>query len=175
MTDCSAVHFATVKRRPVTVFTHVKVVVLSLVGGAMGIVGAFFGELQTGGAILLIVIGAPVIEEAFKPVGVYLALLRWPEALTSRFYRASLCALAGVVYAPDAPDWFPLFRFTIPVMLHAVASFTVGLGIDRRLGEWVNHGTRLPKRTRNFYFLGVAIHAAYNTAAVGLALGGVFE
>jgi hypothetical protein len=41
--------------------------------------------------------------------------------------------------------------------------------------EWVNRGTRLPNRTRNFYVLGVAIHSAYNTLAVVLSVAGVFD
>jgi RsiW-degrading membrane proteinase PrsW (M82 family) len=166
---------------------HAQVIAVALSGGALGIGGSFFGELQAGGALLLIFLGAPIIEEAFKPVGLFLALVRWPQALGSRMYRALLCAGAAVVfgliesvvyvyvYAPDHPDWYPLFRFTVPVMLHAAASFTVGLGIDRRLPEWVNHGTRLPKRTRNFYLAGVGIHAVYNTGATVLALFGVFD
>jgi RsiW-degrading membrane proteinase PrsW (M82 family) len=174
-------------RPPATWFTHLRVILLSLIGGAMGIVGAFFGELQSGGGLLLIFLGAPIIEEAMKPIGVYLALIRWPEALTSRLYRAVLCAISGLVfgliesavyvlvYATDAPDWYPVFRFTIPVSLHMIASFTVGLGLDRGIVRWVNHGGRLPRKTRNFYFGGVAIHAIYNTSAVILALSGVFD
>lgn len=166
---------------------HTKVVLLSLVGGAMGIAGAFVSELRGGGGILLVVLGAPIAEEALKPVGVYLSLMRWPQALTSRLYRAVLCAGAGVVfgliesatyvyvYAPDHPDWYPLFRFTVPVALHAIASFTVGLGVDRGLLDWVNFGSRIPRRTLRFYVAGVAIHATYNTIAVVLWLAGVLD
>ena len=168
-------------------FTHSRIILVSLAGGVLGIGGAFVGELQTGGALLLPFIGAPVIEEAFKPIGLYLSLVRWPRALASRLYRALLCAGAGIVfglsestvyvylYAPDHPGWYPWFRFTVPVALHAVASFTVGLGLDWRVVEWVNRGTRLPKRTGNFYVAGVLLHAAYNTAAVVLAIFGVFD
>jgi RsiW-degrading membrane proteinase PrsW (M82 family) len=166
---------------------HTKVVLLSLLGGALGIAGAFVTELRSGGGILLIVLGAPIAEEALKPIGVYFSLVRWPQALTSRLHRALLCAGAGVVfgliesatyvfvYAPDHPDWYPLFRFTIPVMLHAIASFTVGLGVDRGIVDWANHGTPPPKRTRNLYLAGVAIHATYNTIAVVLWLAGVWD
>ena len=176
-----------IRLRPVTWFTHLRVILLSLVGGALGIVGSFFGELQAGGGLLVVFLGAPIIEEALKPIGVFLALVRWPRALTNRLYRAALCAGAGLVfgliesalyvlaYADEAPDWFPLFRFTVPVALHMAASFTVGLGLDYRVAEWVNRGTKLPKRTRNFYLLGVAMHAIYNTTAVILSLSGVFD
>jgi RsiW-degrading membrane proteinase PrsW (M82 family) len=167
--------------------THVKVILLSLVGGFLGILGSFVGELQAGGFLLVVFIGAPVIEEALKPIGVFLSLVRWPRAMTSRLYRALLCAGAGAVfgliesavyvfvYAPDHPDWYPAFRFTIPVFLHALASFVVGLGLDHRVVDWVNHGSRLPRRARNFYFAGVTMHATYNTLAVVLTFAGVFD
>ena len=105
----------------------------------------------------------------------------------NRLHIALLCGGAGIVfglvesaayvwlYAPDHPDWYPWFRFTVPVGLHAIASFTVGLGLDWRVVEWVNQGTRLPRRTRNSYIAGVLIHATYNTAAAILALSGVFD
>ena len=154
----------------------------------LGLGGAFIGELQSGGGLILLpIVGAPVIEEAFKPIGVYLALTRWPFAMANRFYVACLCGLAGIVfgllesaiyvwlYVPDHPDWFPLFRFTVPILLHATASFTVGLGLNRGVVEWVNAGTRMPRRSRNFYIAGVLIHATYNTIAVALAIGGVFD
>jgi RsiW-degrading membrane proteinase PrsW (M82 family) len=186
--DCTAAAaLRAVRLRPVTWLTHLRVILLSLVGGALGIAGALAGELQAGGGPLLIFLGAPIIEEAMKPIGVFLALVRWPRALTNRVYRAVLCAGAGLVfgliestayvlaYGDEAPDWFPLFRFTVPVALHMAASFTVGLGLDYRVVEWVNRGTRLPKRTRNFYVLGVGLHAIYNTTAVILALSGVFD
>jgi RsiW-degrading membrane proteinase PrsW (M82 family) len=158
-----------------------------LAGGGLGILGSFVGELQSGGFLLVIFIGAPIIEEALKPIGVFLSLARWPRAMESRLYRACLCAGAGAVfgliesaiyvwvYAPDHPDWYPAFRFTVPVFLHMAASFTVGLGLSWRVVEWVNRGTRLPKRARNFYFAGVTMHAIYNTMAVILALAGVFD
>ena len=189
MLDCTAAAplRGTGSRRP-TWFTHTLVVFVSLIGGALGIGGAFVSELHSVGAfILLPIIGAPVIEEAFKPIGVFLSLSRWPHALTNRLHRAVLCAGAGIVfgliesavyvwvYAPDAPDWVPIFRFTVPVALHAVASFTVGLGLDRGVVDWVNHGTRLPRRTLRFYIAGAVIHAVYNTTAVILAFAGVLD
>jgi RsiW-degrading membrane proteinase PrsW (M82 family) len=186
--DCtSARAFGGTITPPPDWFTHTRVILLSLAGGVLGIAGSFVGELQAGGFLLLVFIGAPIIEEAFKPIGVFLALACWPRALESRLYRALLCAGAGAVfglvesavyvwvYAPDHPDWYPAFRFTIPVFLHALASFTVGLGLDWRVVDWVNHGTRLPKRARNFYFAGVTMHSIYNTTAVVLVFAGVFD
>jgi hypothetical protein len=113
---------------------------------------------------------------------VYLSLVRWPEALRNQLYIALLCAGAGLVfgilealvylyvYVPDHSSRFKLYRLTIPLALHAVASYTVGLGLDRRIVDTVNRGAPLPSRTRNFYFAGVAIHAIFNTSVVILDL-----
>jgi hypothetical protein len=173
--------------KPVSWRTHARVIFLALFGGVLGIVGSVFGEIRSGGFLLLPIVGAPVIEEAFKPIGVYLGLVRWPNALKNRLYVALLCAGAGIVfgllestmyvfvYARDHPDWYPYFRYTVPVALHAVASFTVGLGLDRGVVDWVNRGAPLPSRTRRFYIAGVTIHAIYNTTAIILALAGVLD
>ena len=173
--------------KPVTWWTHTRVVFTALFGGVLGTIGSIFGEIRSGGLLLLPIVGAPVIEEAFKPIGVYLAFVRWPEALRNRLYVAILCAGAGIVfgllestmyvfvYAHDHPDWYPYFRYTAPVAVHAAASFTVGLGLDRGVVDWVNRGAPLPKRTRRFYIAGVTIHAIYNITAIVLALTGVLN
>src|SRR6266540_5970070 len=54
---------------------------VALLGGAFGVIGAFLQELRAGGGIFLAFTGAPIIEEALKPAGVYLLLLRWPGAI----------------------------------------------------------------------------------------------
>jgi hypothetical protein len=162
------------------------VIALALFGGILGIVGSFLSEVRSGG-LLLLPLGAPIIEEAFKPIGVYLGFVRWPAALTNRLYVALLCAGAGIVfglvestmyvfvYATDQGDWYPYFRYTIPVALHGIASFTVGLGLDRTIVDWVNRGAPFPKRTRRFYLAGVTIHGIYNSTAVILAVSGVLD
>jgi RsiW-degrading membrane proteinase PrsW (M82 family) len=174
--------------KPVTWFTYLRVTILALFGGVLGIGGSIFGELASGGGILLLpFIGAPIIEEAFKPIGVYLGFVRWPDALHNRLYVALLCAGAGIVfgliessmyvfvYERDQGASYTYFRYTIPVAVHALASFTVGLGLDRRIVEWVNRGIRIPARTRRFYLGGVTIHAVYNTMVTILYLFGVLE
>lgn len=174
--------------RPITWSTHVWVILLALIGGVLGIAGSLFGEVASiGGFFLLPFIGAPIIEEAFKPIGVYLGLARWPNALRNQLYVAILCACAGVVfgllestmyvfvYARDEPDSYTYFRYTVPVALHAVASFTVGLGLSRGVVDWVTRGTPIPKRARSFYFAGVTIHAIYNTTVIALAISGVLD
>lgn len=167
--------------------THIWVVLLSLLGGLLGIGGALISEVGSGGILLGVFIGAPVIEEAFKPIGVYLALVKWPDALHNQLYIALLCAAAGLVfgileaivylyvYVPDHSARFKLYRLTIPLALHAVASYTVGLGLDRRIVGVVNRGDPLPKRTRNFYLAAVAMHATFNIGVTILDVTNVVD
>ena len=103
-------------------------------GGALGIGGAVIAEIGSVGFLLLIFIGAPIIEEIFKPIGVYLGQVWFPQALRNRVYVALLCALGGVVfglieswvyvnvYVDDPSDAYVQFRYTVPVALHAAAS-----------------------------------------------------
>ena len=162
-------------------------VAIALLGGAFGILGAFFQEAQTGGLLLLPFLGAPIIEELIKPSGVYLLLARWPRLLRGQLHTALLAAVAGLsfgvieavvyvtLYVPDPPAWFVTYRFTLPLVLHAAASFIVGLGINRGLLDWAGRGWPLPKATRNFYLAGIGLHAAFNTTVTALAIAGVFD
>ncbi len=157
---------------------------LAIVGGGLGIVGAFVQEFQAG---LLIFIGAPIIEEALKPAGIYILLIRWPQALRGRLHTAVLAGISGLsfglieslvyitIYYPEGGSDFVLFRFTVTPALHFVASFLFGLGLSRALVDWAAGRARLPKSTRNWYVAAVALHAVYNTAAVILAVTGLID
>jgi RsiW-degrading membrane proteinase PrsW (M82 family) len=161
-------------------------VLVAVAGGILGIPGAILQEMRAGGFILLPIIGAPVIEESLKPTGVYILLVRWPFVLRSRLYTAFLAGLAGLTFgviesaayvaafADEAPDWFPLYRFTAPVAMHTVASLIAGLAIDRSLVDWAQGRAGLPGRNRNLYFTAMAIHGIFNTIAITLSLAGVF-
>jgi len=161
---------------------------LALAGGVLGILGAVVQEVQAaGGGLLLIFVGAPVIEEALKPAGIYILLLRWPHAAGSRLSLALLTALSGLVfgiiesfvyvtlYFSDASSELVTYRFTVPLLLHTSASFLVGLGLSRAIIDWAAGRASFPQRTRNFYIAAVILHAAYNTTVVALAFTGVWE
>jgi RsiW-degrading membrane proteinase PrsW (M82 family) len=177
---------AEAETRPPSPLGYIFAVLLALLGGVLGILGAFVQEIRSGGLLLLPFLGAPIIEELVKPCGVYLLLARWPRLLRGRLHTASLAALAGLsfglveavvyvtLYVRDPPGWFVTYRFTLPLLLHATASFIVGLGINRGLLDWASRGAPLPKATRNFYLAGIGLHAAFNTVAIALAIGGVF-
>jgi len=162
-------------------------IVLALLGGVFGIFGAFVSELRAGGGVLIIVLGAPIIEEAIKPSGVYLLLWRWPLFIAGRWRIAFLAALGGLafglieslvyvtVYAPDAPSWFLPYRFSVPLALHAATSFMFGLGINRHLLDWAAGRRPLPQTSRNFFLAAISIHALYNLIAVVLGLSGILD
>ncbi|HET8944167.1 MAG TPA: PrsW family glutamic-type intramembrane protease [Dehalococcoidia bacterium] len=159
---------------------------IAITGGVLGILGAVIQEVRTGGFILLPIVGAPIIEEALKPTGVYILLARWPLVVRNQLYTAMITGLAGLTFgliesalyvaafADDAPGWFPLYRFTVPVAMHTTASFIAGLGINRSLADWAQGRAPLAKRSRNLYFTAMALHGIFNTVAITLALAGVF-
>jgi RsiW-degrading membrane proteinase PrsW (M82 family) len=161
-------------------------VLVALIGGLFGIVGAVVQEVRNPGLLLLPILGAPIIEEALKPVGVYILQVRWPHLIIGRLHAAILAAIGGLtfgviealvyvfVYTSDPPDWFVTYRFTLPLVLHTTCSFLVGLGITRQLISWAQQGGSVPRDSRNFYLTAVAIHAAYNTIGIILSLAGVF-
>ena len=173
---------------PAPPYQYLLAFVVAALGGLLGIIGAIFQEGQTTfGFLLLPFLGAPIIEEALKPSGLYLTLLWWPRALNNQLYTAILCSISGLVfgvieslvyvtvYVEDPSDGFILYRFTVTLALHAVASFVVGLGINQRILDWAAGRSKLPKSSRNFYIAGVAIHAIYNTTAVILSITGVLD
>ena len=169
-------------------YQYVLAVLLALVGGLLGIIGAFFQEAQsTLTYVLLPFIGAPLIEEALKPSGIYLALLWWPRAMRGQLFTALLCALSGLVfgiieslvyvtlYVDNPSDEFIVFRFSVPLGLHALCSYLVGLGLNQRVIDWAAGRAPLPKASRNFYIAAVIIHGTYNFTAVILAITGVID
>jgi hypothetical protein len=167
---------------------------IALLGGVFGIFGAFVQELQatlSAGllALLLAFTGGPMIEEALKPAGIYLILTRWPAFLAERGrgYTAGLAAISGLTfglieslvyvtfYFPEGGSDFVAYRFSVPVAMHALASFIVGMGLSRGVIDWAAGRSAFPKTTRNYYIAGVLLHALYNITAVILAAAGPLD
>jgi RsiW-degrading membrane proteinase PrsW (M82 family) len=167
---------------------HVLALFFAVAGGALGIGGAIIAEIQSAssGGFLLGIIGAPLIEEAMKPAGLYILLVKWPQALRGRLHTAALAGISGLcfglieawvyvnVYVSNPPDWFVTYRFTAPLALHATASFVYGLGLNRGLIDWTQGRSPLPKSTRNLYIAAAAMHAVFNATVIVLTLAGVF-
>jgi RsiW-degrading membrane proteinase PrsW (M82 family) len=164
---------------------HPFAVLMGIFGCVVAIPGVVFQELQTG--LLGAFVGAPVIEEALKPTGIYFLMLRWPQALKGRLHTAVLAAIAGltfgliesalyvaVYYTDGGPDYV-FFRFTVPVLMHVVASTIVGYGLSRTVIDWAAGRAPFPTLTRNCYFAAVALHSLYNITAVVLSVAGILD
>jgi len=156
----------------------------ALIGGVLGIFGAIAQELQAG---FLVFLAAGVIEEALKPSGIYILLVKWPYVLRDRYYTAALTALSGLVFAvieaavyilvyfPEGGSDFVLYRLTAPLAMHTIASFIFGLGIQRGVVDWANGVAPFPKDSRNFMAAAMVLHAGFNLIAVILSLSGVID
>jgi len=172
---------------PISPLWYIFAALVAIAGGVLGIFGAIVQELRAGGWLLLPILGAPVIEEALKPAGVYILLARWPFVLRDRLFTAFLSALGGLtfgiveavvyvtIYVDNPPDWFVTYRFTLPLIIHTTGSFIVGLAINRSLVDWAQGRAPLPKRSRNLYFTAMALHGIFNTVAMALSFAGVFD
>ena len=55
---------------------------IALAGRVFGILGAFYNEIFHG-SFLVAFVGAPIIEEALKPSGVYFLLAKRPEVISN--------------------------------------------------------------------------------------------
>src|SRR5439155_20905210 len=90
---------ATCLQRPLTrglaLRYQLLAVSLAVAGGFLGVGGALFEELWAGG---LGFIAAAPIEEALKPAGIYILLVRWPLILRDRRYTIALCAISGLTF-----------------------------------------------------------------------------
>jgi RsiW-degrading membrane proteinase PrsW (M82 family) len=163
------------------------VLLMALLGGALGILGAVLQELFTGGGYIGPFVAAPLIEEALKPAGIYILLILWPQALFGRFHTATLTAMSGfcfgmiesyvyvTLYYPQGDGAYVLYRFTVPVIMHTIASCLVGFGLTRTIVDWAAGRAPFPKMTRNFYIAGVLLHAIFNITVVALDLTGVLD
>lgn len=168
---------------------HVAIVLIAIAGGFLGILGSLVSEVQRGGGfvVLPIIVAAPMIEEAMKPAGVYIALIKWPHALRNALHIAILCALGGLVfglieswvyvnvYVENPTDSFIRFRYTVPVAMHVIASFVYGLGLNRSIIDWANGRGRIDRSTRRAYITAAVIHGSYNFMAIVLSVAGVLD
>jgi RsiW-degrading membrane proteinase PrsW (M82 family) len=156
---------------------HVLAPLVAVCGGLFGILGAAVTEFFHG-SFLVAFFGAPVIEEALKPSGVYLLLAKWPRVLAfkNKLYTGFLAALAGItfsvienlvylhIYVRDPSPHLILWRYTVGLSIHAVCSFIFGLGINQELLASIEGQTKLLSSGKRFFFTAVALHSSYNIA-----------
>lgn len=136
------------------------------------------------GSFMAAFVGAPIIEESLKPLGVYLILAKWPLALRNRLYTAFLTMLAGVAFATienlvylnfyiqePAPQLI-FWRYTVCTAVHAGCSFIFGFGINQKLSASVRGETRLLSSGKRFFITAMALHSLYNITVVILEITG---
>jgi RsiW-degrading membrane proteinase PrsW (M82 family) len=157
---------------------------LALGGGILGILGAAFTEFFHG-TLLAPFFGAPIIEEALKPTGVYILLARWPRVLAfkSQLYTAFLTALAGLVfglienlvyfniYIDNPSSQVVLWRYTVSLGVHVVCSFIFGLGLNQKLMASIKGYIKFLSTGKRYFFTAMALHAVYNITVTVLQLG----
>ena len=166
---------------------HLLAPLIAVFGTLPGIITILLEESRYLGYFGIFV-AAPVLEEAFKPTGVYFILAKWPHALRrSRLYTAFLAALAGAtfavienllylfVYIPDPSPQVVLYRWTVGLSVHSLCSFIVGLGINERLAASVRGDVPFLSGNRRFFFTAMLIHAAANVTGVILASQGLIQ
>ncbi|MBI4289291.1 MAG: PrsW family intramembrane metalloprotease [Chloroflexi bacterium] len=149
-------------------------------GGVLGIIGAIFQEGRQGipSAFLGPFFAGPVIEEAVKPIGVYILLARAPQLLRSRPYTAFLSALGGLSFAvienlaylnfyfPDHTEALVVARFAMALPMHVLASFIAGFGVNQRLADSVWGKVPFLSGNWKFFISAMALHSGYNISAV---------
>lgn len=158
---------------------HVLAPLIALIGGVFGILGAAYNELLHG-SLLVAFVGAPMIEEALKPSGVYLLLGKWPKALRSQIYTALLAALGGVafalienvvylnIYFPEHGTALVFWRYTVGIGFHTLCSFIFGFGINRDLLASIKGERKFLSSGKRFFLTAIILHSAYNVSAVFL-------
>lgn len=164
---------------------HAAAVLVAVAGGMLAAPAAVIEEVRAGAGLLLPFIAAPVVEETLKPAGLYLLLIRWPGLVRGRLHAALLAAVAGLTFgliesaafvtiAADEPTrTFVIYRFSLPLVLHATASFIAGTGIGPGLIAWARTGAHLPRAAVRGFGAAIALHALYNTVVVALERSGV--
>jgi RsiW-degrading membrane proteinase PrsW (M82 family) len=151
------------------------ILVIGLVGfgSLLGLPGIVLSELSF--FVAAPWLSAPVIEEIMKPFGVYLLVMNWPGNVRRQLSIALLSGMAGLVFGllesvlyvfsysqNQLSADYVLFRFTVPVLLHVVASTMFGFSINAHNLRSVMRGDVKRKSLWMFPAIAIAIHAIYN-------------
>ena len=182
---------------PTFLARHAVTLGLALLGGLFAVPGAFLEEFRTGGgALLLPVLFAPVIEEILKPAGVIWLLERRPHYLLSPLHVVLLCMLGALVFASlenllyihvywplgrareaaeraagtpvtDAIARATFVRFRLAVATGLHVTAIVGIGLGRQLVRMRRERSDFDlERSLPFLAAAMVLHGAYNAAAI---------
>ncbi len=152
----------------------VAVVLIALLGGPLAILGTFWANIDS---VISTIIFSPTIEEVMK-IGLLALIVETRPylilgPLQIRFAAfLSALAFAGVenllyvfVYLDDPSDGLVLWRWTVCVLLHVVASSIAAEGLVR---AWNRSRETLKRPTLDhayrWLFFAIAVHGAYNLA-----------
>ena len=153
-------------------------VVLVLIAGPMGVLGALSGGRESWLGVLTAVLFAPLLEEIMKVIGALWVVQRRPYWFRSRT-QIILCALGGGfgfavienllylnVYVTDPSPEFVRWRWTVCVAMHTGFSLIIGLGLAQIWQRTIQ--TRTPPdlgRGSVYFIIAIALHASYNAFA----------
>lgn len=141
----------------------------------LGIGGAFLQEAKSG--FLVPFVAAPIIEESLKPCGLYFLLGKWPRLLRNQLYTAFLTAIGGLsfaivenlvylyIYFPQHTHELVIYRFTVNLFVHSLASFIFGFGINERLLASVRGEIPFLTGSKKFFTAAILLHTLYNIGA----------
>ncbi len=152
---------------------------IALAGGAWAIFGALWGRGETALSLLVIVVFAPVVEEAMKTALALYVVEKKPYLFRSTAQIAFCVLVSGLtfasvenvlylhVYIPHPPAFLAPWRWTVCVAMHMGCSLIAGLGLMR---IWKDAWARRARANLSLgypYLLAAAvIHGVYNGLAV---------
>ncbi|HEY3394535.1 MAG TPA: PrsW family glutamic-type intramembrane protease [Lacipirellulaceae bacterium] len=159
-----------------------------LVAGPWGVLGALTGAGGSGFRLVLIVIIGPVTEEIMKVAAALWVIEKRPYLFKS-LWQILLCAAAGgaafafienlmylYVYLPEHSAKMAAWRWTVCVGLHMNCSFVAGVGLARIWDNAVRERQRpqlwlgLP-----WFFMAMVAHGMYNGGVVIAEAAGWLE
>jgi PrsW family intramembrane metalloprotease len=159
-----------------------------IVAGPWGVLGALTGAGGSGFRLALIVIIGPVTEEIMKVAAALWVVEKRPYLFKS-VWQILICAAAGgaafafienlmylYVYLPEHSAKMAAWRWTVCVGLHMNCSFVAGVGLAR---IWDN-AIRLRQRPQlwlglPWFFMAMVAHGMYNGAVVIAEAAGWLE
>jgi hypothetical protein len=152
---------------------------VAIVAGPCGVLGALGGSGETSFAVAMIVFIGPVTEEVMKVAAALWVVEKRPYLFKS-VWQILLCAVAGgaafgfienlmylYVYLPDHSAKLAAWRWTVCVGLHMNCSFVAGVGLARIWDNAVRE-QRHPQLWLGVPWLvmAMAAHGMYNGATV---------
>jgi RsiW-degrading membrane proteinase PrsW (M82 family) len=161
---------------------------VALVAGPWGVLGALTGSGTRGFALAMIVVIGPVTEEIMKVAAALWVVEKRPYLFKS-IWQILLCAVAGgaafafienlmylYVYLPEHSATLAAWRWTVCVGLHMNCSFVAGVGLAR---TWDNaiRGRHRPQLWLGlpWLFMAIVAHGVYNGATIVAEVMGWLE